>query len=222
VDGQWTADDEWNDTTTTQMEGSLNVNFSLEYVGNYPEWVNQYYLIEVFDDDSQDAGDYCRICIESPVDIGGTPIGGTSPQTDCLRIDFVGLDESGTTVYRGDGSTWVENTTWTYGTDVEVAATVSASPSDSTPHLIIEVMVENLHFDIGTPQWVRVAVYDASNSGAGEQAWPDSSMNAPDEWGLNNTTQENIPEGLTFAVMVFLSSVSLLVGSQYLRKRSKK
>ena len=31
-----------------------------------------------------------------------------------------------------------------------------------------------------------------------------------------------IPEGLTFAVMVFLSSISLLLGSQYLRKRSKK
>jgi len=31
-----------------------------------------------------------------------------------------------------------------------------------------------------------------------------------------------IPEGLTFTVMAFLSSISLLVGSQYLRKRSKK
>lgn len=33
---------------------------------------------------------------------------------------------------------------------------------------------------------------------------------------------EIIPESLTFAVMVFLSSISLLVGSRYLRKRSKK
>ena len=223
VDGQWTASDEWTDTISTQIAGSLHANVSLEFVSSYPDWVNQYYLIEVFDDTSLDAGDYFRMCMESPTGIGGTPIGGTSPQTDCLRIDFVGFDESGVTVYRGDGSDWVVSTDWTWQTDVNVVATVSASPRDSTPHLIIEVMIENLHFSIGTPQWLRVGVYDASNSAAGEQAWPDSSsVNAPDEWGLNNTTQDTIPEGFTFTVMVILSSISLIVGSRYLQKRARR
>ena len=68
----------------------------------------------------------------------------------------------------------------------------------------------------------RVSVYDADNDAAGEQAWPDSSVNAPDEWGLNNTTQDTLPEGFTFAVMVILSSIALIAGSRYLQKRSKK
>ena len=73
------------------------------------------------------------------------------------------------------------------------------------------------------PTGLRVAVYDASNSAAGVQDWaPGSDVNVPDEWGLiSGYSPDPIPEGLTFGVMMLLSSVSLLVGYYYLRKRKE-
>jgi hypothetical protein len=223
IDGQWTPEDEWNDTATTQLDGNLNVTFRNKYVADASfAWVNQYYLVEFFDDTTEDAEDYFRICYEAPPTYPGENIGGTTPQTDCLRIDFVGHDQSGLTVYKGDGSAWVEFTNYTWPEDIEIVDSISGSPSDSNPHLIVEIKIEHLHFELWVPQWIRIGVYDASNDAAGEQAWPDSSVDAPDEWGLSTATQTTIPEGLNFTVMVFLSSVSLLVGSQYLRKRLKR
>ena len=225
MDGQWTTDDEWTDVDMAhQMDGDLDVTFRLKFDGNYPSWVNEYYLIEFFDDTTEDAEDYLQICYAAPSgSVTQTdPMGGTTPQTDCLRIDWVGHDQSGLTVYRGDGSGWVEFTDYTWPDHIEIVDSISPSPSDSNPHLIIEIKLEHIYLDIGTYQWIRLAVYDESNSGAGVQAWPDSSVNAPDEWGWSDAVRESVPEDLTFAVMVFLSSVSLMVGSHYLRKRSRK
>jgi len=69
---------------------------------------------------------------------------------------------------------------------------------------------------------MRVAAYDARTDTIA--AWaPDSSEDDPDSWGLiDGFDMSPIPEGLNLAVMVFLSSVTLVVGSHYLKKRSKK
>ena len=71
------------------------------------------------------------------------------------------------------------------------------------------------------PNGLRIAFYDASTDTLA--AWPpDSDVNDPDTWGVIPTySSEPIPEGLNFAVMAFLSSVSLVIGSHYLHKRSK-
>jgi hypothetical protein len=53
----------------------------------------------------------------------------------------------------------------------------------------------------------------------------DYSVTAVDDKGnfaTSTETVEIIPEGLTFGIMALLSSVTVLVGSHYLRKRSKK
>jgi hypothetical protein len=74
------------------------------------------------------------------------------------------------------------------------------------------------------PNGLRVAVYDESNSAAGVQAWaPGSEQDEPETWGvIADFSTDPIPEGLSFAVMVFLSSIALVVGSIYLQKRSKR
>ncbi len=221
VDGKWTTDDEWTDADEKQLDGSLNAIFRLKYVSNYPTSVNEYYIIEFFDDTTNDTTDYVQICYEAPEGLGGAPIGGTTPQTDCKRWEYEGNVASGFSYYVGDGAAWVESDAYNWNTDIIVVTTFGTSPLSSTPHLIAEVMIEHMAYSIGTPQWIRIAAYDAAHSADGVQSWPESSVNAPSDWGLSTAAQTTIPEGLTMAVMVFLSSVSVIVGSRYLQKRSK-
>jgi hypothetical protein len=218
VDGKWTDNLEWTDAEEKQLDGSLNATFRLKYQSNYPTSVNQYYLIEFFDDTTPDAGDYMQLSYEAPVDVGGTPIGGSAPQTDCILFNYTGHAASGFQFYKGDGSAWVASTA-AWGTSINIVDSIGSSPKSSTPHLMIEVMVEHMAFSIGTPQWIRVAVYDASQSSAGVQAWPESSVTVPNDWGVSNAIQEAIPEGLGIGLLVLMSSVSVFVGFIFLRKR---
>jgi hypothetical protein len=218
MDGKWTTNDEWTDAFEC---ASPSFTFRLKYVSNYPTSVNEYYLIEFFSDNTNDADDYWQICYEAPTAVGGTPIGGTTPQTDCLRIDFKGHSQTGLTVYKGTGTGWSQTTDYTWPTDIQIVDSIDTSPGHGTPHWIVEIMIEHMHFGIGTPQWIRVAAYDAS-SGAGVQAWPDtSSVNVPNDWGLSNVLMTIIPESLNIGVMVLLSSVVVIVGSRYFRKGTR-
>ena len=213
VDGVWTTEDEWNDALTVPI--SDNVTFW------YYAEINVYsceFLVEIFDDDTDDAGDYWQFCFDD------ANSGGTAPGSGDYRVDIVGHTD--VVIYTGDGSGWVQSTSTPSDVGLTWANSISASPIDSTPHWILEFTFIKTIAMIPSPPptGLRVAVYDASNSAAGVQDWaPDSDVNVPDEWGLiSGFSEEPIPEGLTFAVMALLSSVSLLAGSQYLRKRAKK
>jgi hypothetical protein len=220
IDGKWTTPDEWTDVDMEhQMDGDLNVVFRTNWLFSSGQGYSGYpvfWLIEFYDDNTEDAGDYWQICYD------GKATDGSAPDGDDVRIDFVGHEQSGLTVYRGDGSGWVVTTELTWGESIEIVDSISDSPTNSTPHYIVEIVVDHQLIDSGPDQCARVAAYDESHGEAGVQAWPDSSPDVPDEWGQTYSLVESIPEGLTFAVMVFLSSVSLLVGQQYLQKRSKK
>ena len=221
IDGQWTTPDEWTDAAEKQLDGDLNATFRLKYVTGYPDWVNQYFLIEFFDDTTNDRDDYYQICYASAAEFGGTPIGGTTPQTDCDRFDFEGHDYFiGLRYYKGTGTAWDQSTDYTRPTDIEVFDLLSASPLDSNPHWIFEIKIEHIHFNIQPEFWIYVAAYDASHSGAGVQSWPSGSSDVPNDWGLMNSMEGPIPETLNIGVMVLLSSVSVLVGSHCFRKRS--
>ena len=136
-------------------------------------------------------------------------------------LDFVGHDSAGFTFYVGDGSAWVESTAYTWETNIYIVDSFGTSPLSDTPHWVAEVMIEHISFGIQPEFWIRVAAYDASNADAGVQAWPDSSADVPDDWGLMNALQVPIPEALTIGVMMLLSSVSVLVGYHYFRKRQE-
>lgn len=222
MDGAWTTPDEWADAEEKQLEGSLNAIFRLKEDNQDPDYINHYYLIEFFNDTTNDPGDYWQICYAASTAPWGTPIGGTTPQTDCHRFDIEGHDPYlGFTYYKGNGTAWVESTAYTMPTDVQVVDTISASPLDSNPHWIVEIKIEALHFNIYFGFWIRIAAYDESNAGAGVQAWPSGSVDVPDDWGNMIPRNEYIPEGLTIGVMVLLSSVSVLIASHYFRKRSR-
>ncbi|MCW4034847.1 MAG: hypothetical protein NWF03_05735 [Candidatus Bathyarchaeota archaeon] len=210
IDGAWTSEDEWTDGEQTNISADIFFRSTFSYTG----LVYTQFIIEILNDDTNDAGDYWQICFDGSLD------GGTAPMAGDYRIEIVGHTDL--TVYEGDGSGWVEVTP--DAGEITWADSISDSPASSTLHWILEITIEKTSGVVLLSEipGLRVAVYDESNSEAGVLAWPPTEQDVPDTWGINNYTMDAIPEGLTFAVMGALSSVSLIVGSKYLRKHSKK
>ena len=216
-DGSWTTDNEWDDAMTPP---NLLATFHWRQKWTWPENIIEHFLIEFFTDNTNDTGDYFQLCIDNNAN------GGTAPQPDDIRIDWVGHDVAGLTVYQGNGTGWVEFTDFTWDVDIYIADSISSSPLNSTPHWIIELRMDRSksEFDVsgaGYSPWIRLAVYDESNSEAGVQAWPPTSRDVPDDWGLETGTTENIPESLTIVTVVLLSSVAIVVSCHFLRRRLK-
>lgn len=213
VDGVWTTDDEWDDALTVPISDTAIFRYYAEITIYSCE-----FLVEIFNDNTTDAEDYWQFCFDDGEN------GGTAPQYGDYRVDIVGHED--VIIYTGDGESWVLTDDTPSDVGLTWANSLSDSPLDSNPHWILEFTFDKTVAMIPSPppSGLRVAVYDASNSEAGVQDWaPDSDVNVPDEWGVISTySGDAIPEGLTFAVMALLSSVSLLAGSHYLRKRSKK
>jgi hypothetical protein len=172
------------------------------------------FIIEFLTDNTNDTGDYWQMCVDSDLD------GGTAPQPNDFKIEVVGHGD--VVVYEGDGSDWVAVTPSAGA--ITFAESISESPTSSTSHWIAEftfvktALVPNM----GEYWAFRLAVFDESNSGAGVQAWPPTDPDVPDGYGYQDYSSEPIPEALTIGVMVLLSSVSVLVGYHYLRKRPRK
>lgn len=215
VDGKWTTEDEWTDTPVTEMSGNATGKFGYnvqDFTNLGLEWI-----IEFFTDNTNDTGDYWQICFDD------SNTGGTAPDSGDFMIEIVG--HTTLSVYQGTGSGWSEVTpaagelTW--------SNTIDTSPWNSTPHWILEIVdssktAGNVQIPTQPPTGMRIAAYDANTSTLA--AWaPNSSADVPDTWGvIGGFSMDPIPEGLTFGVMALLSSVSVLVGSHYLWKRSKK
>ncbi len=212
VDGIWSADYEWSDAEEKQLDGDLNSIFRIKNTFELIAGaiINHYILIEILDDTTNDAGDYIQICLAAADNVGGTPTGGTTPQTDCLRFDFVGHQASGFTFYQGDGSAWVENSA-SWGSDILIADSFGTSPNSATPHLIVEVKISAAAFDLDSELWLRVAAYDESNSGAGVQAWPTGSVDVPNDWGLVVSLNQVIPEFASWMILPMLVTASLAI-----------
>lgn len=221
IDGQWTTQDEWIDCEERQLEGDLNATFRLKFEGtNYPTSIDQYFLIEFFNDTTEDVNDYWQICYAAATTLYEDPIGGTTPQTDCLKFEFIGHDNSSITVYQGDGADWVAGPTFTWPDHVEVVGSMSSSPLESNPHLIYEIKIEHIHFNIQPNFWIYVAVHDESNSSA-VQSWPPGSSDVPDDWALMTSSNDPIPETLTISTIILLSLVAVAVSFRFVRKLPK-
>jgi len=219
TDGAWTTDTEWDDA---EVPTNLPATFHWRDKWTYPGGIIiEHYIIEFFTDDTNDTGDYFQYCCDRLAD------GGDAPQPDDIRIDYMGHSGlSGLTVYQGNGAGWEEYTDFTWPDHIYISESISSSPLDSNPHWIIELTMDRTKFDVSqsTPAycpWIRVAVYDASNDTAGAQAWPPTSEDVPDDWGLETGVYANIPEALTIAAVFLLSSVAVAVSFYFLRKRPK-
>ena len=208
IDGMWTSEDEWTDGDVTW----IGTDVAFRSTWDMAEDVMTRWVVEFFSDTTDDPGDFWRFCID------GEQSGGSAPQVALHRM-FEITGHTNLQWYMGDGTGWSEVS---YDpSEIEWANSLSASPTNSTPHWILEFQIPK---NSGTVQmgilWnFYLAAYDASNSEF--LAWPPTDADIPDGWGIENYSSEPIPEGLTFGVMVLLSSVSVFVGYKYFVKRKE-
>jgi hypothetical protein len=211
IDGIWTSPDEWTDTEATLIGEDVSFRSTWEF-GDFvvTEWI-----IEFLSDTTDNAEDFWKFCID------GDQSGGASPQPSDYKFEITG----GTTLewYTGGVNVWTGPVSLDES-EIEWAATLSASPTNSTPHWILEFQIVK---NSGTVQMVElwnlyVGVYDASNPEAGVLAWPPTSPDVPNQWGVEGYTMDPIPEGLTFGVMALLSSISVIVGYKYVKRKETK
>lgn len=212
VDGKWTTADEWHDVTIQRIGTpqvaiwEYKMDTSVGYVMNW--------LLE-FADKTNDAGDRWQLCID------GSQDGGTAPNSNDLKFEIVG--HTTLNVYIGNGTGWSPTTATVTWKD-----SLTTSPNDNATHYVLEIAFDKSQWAWGAnppPHGVRVAMYDASNTAQGWVAWPPASVSTdsnPSSWGaIADYTSAPAPEGLTIGVMVLVSSVAVLSGSYYLRKRPK-
>lgn len=213
IDGAWTSDTEWTDGPTNAMSNDASYIYVMDASGGTGFYMMDF-LVEFFGDNTTDAGDYWQICL------GNANSGGTAPRTDCYKIEIVGHTEL--SFYQGTGSGWNNITT---AGELEWANSLSDSPTNSTPHWILE-LEDNKEaglITIGAPaNELRVAAYDANTSTLA--AWPpNSDPDVPNEWGLiaDYSSEPYVPEGFSLGIVVLLSSVAVAVSFYFMRKRPK-
>jgi len=209
IDGAWTSSDEWTDGEVTMIGEDVAFRSTWD---SATEGVYTRFIVEFYSDNTTDAGDYWQMCTDYDAS------GGSAPGNDDFRIDIEG--HNNLTVYQGTGSGWTPITP--DPSDITWANSLSASPTNSTPHWILEMEILK---NAGIVQlymiWgLRLAVFDA-NSTAGVLSWPPTSRDVPDGWGVQNFTSDPIPEGFSLGVVVLLSSAAVAVGFYCLRKRSR-
>ena len=218
VDGKFTDPDEWSDTIQQVMLGEdQDFPMPIGYFGyNIQDFTNLglEWIINYGSDQTNGTGDYWQICIDNGES------GGSAPDSGDFKIEIVG--HTTLTLYQGNGTGWTEVTpeegelTWSNTLDDK-----NFGSGGVESHWILEiVIIKTVRVAVNAPPTgMRVACYDANTSTLA--SWPpDSDRDVPDEWGLvDGFSMDPIPEGLNLAVMVSLTSVSLVVGSHYLRKR---
>ncbi len=208
IDGKWTNDTEWTDIDTTWIGDDVAFGSTWDMAAD----VMTRWIVEFLSDTTDDEGDYWQMCMDGNAD------GGDAPQTDDFKFEI--RDHGDLVWYQGDGADWTEVTL--EAEEIEWASTLSESPIDSTPHWILEFQIPKNSFTVLlTIIWnFRLAVYDAG--GAAEVlAWPPTDPDVPNAWGIENYSSNYIPEGLSFGVVVLLSSVTVISTSFVCRKRKK-
>ena len=208
LDGKWTTDDEWTDGNETWIGTDIVFRTTLD--NDMTRWI-----VEFLTDTTNDPGDYWRFC----VDVHQT--GGAEPQFAAGHYMIKISGHSEPIGYMGTvGGGWAERPLTS--NDLEWADSLSASAASSTPHWILEFQIDRETGDFRFPNDVFnffLQAYDESNPGF--HAWPPTDPDVPDDWGIKDHDPEPIPEGLTFAVMALLTTVSMLVGYRYFVKRKE-
>lgn len=210
IDGSWTSPTEWTDGAATM----IGTDVAFRSTWDFADVVTTRWVVEFLSDTTNDPGDYWEMCLD------GDQSGGATPQAGDYK--FVITGHTNLVWYQGNGTGWTQITA--PAGEITWANSLSASPTSSTPHWILEF---NKPKNAGTIQlgilWnFRIAAYDASNPSAGVKAWPPTSANVPNAWGIENYSSDPIPETLTFGVVVVLSSAAVIIATFGFRKRSKK
>jgi hypothetical protein len=205
VDGQISSG-EWDDTFIYRLYAgnstSINI-YRVKWVGISSTWYDQW-VLEIFNDNTNNPNDYIQICYDSTLD------GGAAPKADDYLINYTG--HSTITQFKGTGSNWTSSN----DLDVKAASTLGTSPYGNYTHWITEINIQN--------EWEstadRIAAYDASTNTT--YMWPpQTSSNVPNDYGLAELSYEVVPEGFSVGLTVVLSVAAVIICAWFLPKRNK-
>jgi hypothetical protein len=214
VDGAWDPVEEWFDA---QFTGNVSTIIDFGSTWDMGDYVTSRWIVEFFNDNTTDAGDYWEI------DVDNADGGGAEPASTNFKIRIDGHETL--TVYQGNAGAWDPITP--EADELIWNNSITTTPWSSDPHWVLEIdIAKNGPTAFAGPTWgVRVAAYDDSNPGQGEVAWPpESSADVPDGWATQGYTSDPywfVPEGLSIAIVVLLSSAAVAVSLYSLRKRPK-
>jgi hypothetical protein len=175
------------------------------------------FIIETMDT-TNDQTDTYTICYDSNAD------GGSTPKTDDFKIVITGHGTSATVAwFKGTGTAWATATTPS-ATISDFKESLATSPTSSTPHYMVEVKIDKQDTTafgasiIGMNFAMRIAYTDASTGTT--QAWPPTPATAdsPDSWGYVPYSMDAVPESLSIAVILALSSFAVVAGAVLIRK----
>jgi len=195
-DGWTMKTDSWSHKWT--MGGSL-INIA-------DEW-----LVEVFSDTTNDAGDTFTFCFCGAQDDAATP-----QAADDVLINHT---RSATTIFRGTGTGWAVDPEIVLGTNIIIGSSMDSG------HWVIELIFDKTGAIVGSAfdSNFRLAVYDESTGKT--LMWPPmSEKDVPSTWGLNDYSSfagETIPEGVTIGVMLTLSTIAVIVSARHFRKQQE-
>ncbi len=208
LDGKWTTTDEWTYAPWQTISPTAKFAGVVSITGD----VSQLNIVEIFTDNTTDAGDYWQICMHNANE------SVTAPTANSYRFDIEG--HTTLKAYQGNGAGWTLLATPPAG--ITWDDTLSASPLNSTAHWILEFSIDKVNSPINAqpPIGIRVAVFDASNAAAGVQAWPPTPLDNPSRWGSISGYVGEVPEGFSIGVVVLLTCAAVF-GAFSLRKRSK-
>ncbi len=218
IDGTWTSTTEWEDGNPTTF-GTAVFRDKWQQTSTDPVIVYQYAIMES-SDITDDSGDYWQICLDGSAD------GGAAPQTDDFKIEIRGHGNAAVaTWFKGTGTNWASITPPS-ATTFQFSESLSASPTNSTAHYILEMKLQKTSTELGGAQIIsatfcmRAAYNDANAGGSGLQAWPPTSADVPNDYGNMPYDSTVYPESLSIILVLALSSVAVIAGSVLLRKRS--
>jgi len=214
ADGKWTTTDEWNDAPNTPLTGNTSGGFGYDiqdFTNLGLEWI-----VEIFNDNTNNPGDYFRICFDD----GNN--GGAAPSAGDYMIEISG--HTTLKVYQGSGTGWTQITP--AAGEITWANTLNTSRWSSTPHWILEVIdssktAGNVQIPNQPPTGMLIAAFDAATNSYCSWA-PGGTADKPDTWGVvSGFSQDPIPESFSLGATLLIASVAMLAGYAYLRKRQK-
>lgn len=217
LDGKYTTDDEYS------MGASLGFGTNAVFRDFWASSGNVFenFILETMDT-TNDAGDFYEICYDSGAD------GGAQPNTDDFKIVVTGHGASATAQwYRGTGTGWT-TTTGPTAAFFDFKESLATSPTSTTPHYMVEAKVDKQDTTafgivvLGMNFAMKLSYSDAATGGNGVQSWPPAaSSDNPDTWGYVPYSMDPVPESLSLAVVLSLSTVAIVSGVILSRKRPK-
>jgi hypothetical protein len=127
VDGQWNPAEEWYDANFTGTNATI-IDFGSTWdMGT--TYVTSRWIVEFFNDNTTDAGDYWEICTDSD------NAGGSEPGATHFKIRIDGHDTL--TVYQGNAGSWDEITP--EADELLWNNSITTTPWSSDPHWVLEI-----------------------------------------------------------------------------------